>query len=300
MPPTAFRRNIEREFGAKGRAWLESLASLIAAYAERWSLTVGPPFDDLSYGYVAPAIRGDGVQCVLKLCIPEPASEFAAGLDCLRLWEGEGSARLLEADEAGGAVLLERLEPGTMLRELAPNDDDAATLIAADVMRRLWRPPLPEPHRFIPLRRWFRELLEHRQIHGGPGRFPPSLLDRGLATVEALLASTDKPVVLHGDLHHFNILRAEREPWLAIDPKGLVGDRGFEVAALVRNPEPHPPPPTVARRRTAILSEALELDRQRVRHWCFAEAMLNAAWSHDPPADDFDRRLAWAEMMLKL
>lgn len=296
MLPESFRANIEREFGQRGAAWLGVLPRLIEGCAARWSLTVGAPFDGLTYGYVAPAMRDDGTPCVLKLSIPEPTLEFVAGIDALRLWRGEGCVRLLDADEASGAVLLERLSPGTMLSELVATDDDAATRIAADVMRALWRPPPEEPHRLIPLRRWFVELLEHRPRHHGDGRFPAALLDRAVDMTDALLRSTDAPVVLHGDLHHFNILRAERAQWLAIDPKGLVGDRAFEVAALLRNPAPQAPP--VLQRRLELLTETLGLDPQRTRDWCFAEAVLNAAWSHN--ASDFDQRLAWAETMLRL
>lgn len=296
MQPEAFRANIEGEFGDQGVAWLEALPRLIERYAERWSLTVAAPFDGLSFGYVAPAVRADGTRCVLKLCLPEPAHEFVAGLDALRLWDGRGCVRLEEADEAGGAMLLERLLPGTMLSEVAATDDDAATLIAADVMQALWRPQPETPHRLIPLQQWFVELLSHREHHGGAGRFPARLLDRAVEQAEQLLNTTDAPVVLHGDLHHFNILRAEREPWLAIDPKGLLGDRGFEVAAFVRNPSPQPV--VVLQRRIELLCEALELEVERTRGWCFAEAMLNAAWSHDAP--EFEEKLAWAELMLRL
>jgi streptomycin 6-kinase len=142
----------------------------------------------------------------------------------------------------------------------------------------------------------FVDLLDHRRRNDGPGRFPASLLDRAVAITEGLLSTTNAPVVLHGDLHHSNVLRAERAPWLAIDPKGLVGDRGFEVAAFVRNPSPQSLP--VLQRRLTLIAGAPELDPQRTRDWCFAEAMLNAAWSHHAP--DFDERLTWAELMLRL
>src|SRR6186997_2466843 len=111
MFPDAFRGNIEREFGSRGVAWLDALPGLIERYAGRWALTMYEPFEGLSFGYVAPALREDGTPCVLKLSIPEPAPEFAAGIDCLRLWQGDGCVRLLEAEEADGAVLLERLQP---------------------------------------------------------------------------------------------------------------------------------------------------------------------------------------------
>ncbi len=112
----------------------------------------------------------------------------------------------------------------------------------------------------------------------------------------SLLASTTAPVVLHGDLHHDNLLRAERAPWLAIDPKGFMGEAGFEIAAFLRNPAPRPL--AVLSRRVDILTDLLGLDRGRVREWCFAEAMLNATWSHGHP--DFRRKLEWAELMLEL
>src|SRR4051812_23901477 len=95
----AFRTNIEREVGPRGTAWLEALPGLLELYAARWSLKVRAPFEGLSYSYVAPAERAGGLPCVIKLCIPEPAFEFAAGIDCLRLWDGDGCGRLLEADE---------------------------------------------------------------------------------------------------------------------------------------------------------------------------------------------------------
>ena len=113
-----------------------------------------------------------------------------------------------------------------------------------------------------------------------------------------LLTSTERRVTLHGDLHHFNILSAQREPWLAIDPKGLIGDTGFEVAAFLRNPSR--PSQALLTRRLDILVDALALDRERTRKWCFAEAMLNAAWSHEEGNPNLADKIEWARMMEKM
>ena len=112
-----------------------------------------------------------------------------------------------------------------------------------------------------------------------------------------LLASTTKPVVRHGDLHHFNILSATRAPWLAIDPKGLLGDRAFDVCQLLLNPIAVPV--EVNRRRLTILCAELELDATRVRAWCFVHAVLNALWNLEEERP-LEHRVPWIEHVLAL
>ena len=292
--PADFVAKIEHDHGAAGRSWLEALPRLTERLAADWHLSRGRPFPDLSYSYVLPATRADGTACVLKLCFPE--EEQLSGIEALRIWGGHGAVRLLEASPADCAVLLERIEPGTSLADIAEIDEDKATFIAADLMATLWRPE-PGDAGLLSLERWFRDLLEHRSRHGGAGRFSPALFSRAEDVTAELLASTAEPVVLHGDLHHFNILESKRDGWLAIDPKGLAGDRCFEIAAFLRNPEQLPP--AVLSRRLDIFADRLALDRHRLRQWCFAEAMLNACWSHDEPAA-FARKVEWAALMLEL
>src|ERR1700716_4107769 len=133
-------------------AWLRALPELVDALAARWALALGAPFAAIELNYVAPATRADGTQCLLKVSrhVDETRNEIAA----LRLWAGAGAARLLEADPDVGALLVERLEPGTMLSTIAETDDDRATVIAADILRQLWR-PLPEAdHGLRPLADW--------------------------------------------------------------------------------------------------------------------------------------------------
>jgi len=107
-----------------------------------------------------------------------------------------------------------------------------------------------------------------------------------------LLASTDTPVVLHGDLHHFNILRAQRADWLTIDPKGLAGDRCFDVCQFLRNP--HEVPPSVNGRRLDIFCAELGLDRERTKAWCFVHAVLDACWDFED-GKPWQRSVAYAE-----
>jgi streptomycin 6-kinase len=290
LPPEFLRAHAEHP------EWVHGLPELLAGLARRWSLTLGPRYPELSYNYVAPAARGDGTRCVLK--VGRHDEELRAEAETLRLWDGEGAARLLAADLEAGALLLERLEPGTMLVEVAERDDAAATRVAAEVLRRLWR-PAPDGHGLRPLRTWFGCFDRHRAaLRGGAGGFPATLFERGDAVLRDLLASTGAPVVLHGDLHHFNILRAGREPWLAIDPKGLAGDPCFDVGQFLRNPSE--PPPGVLARRLELLIAELGLDAQRTKDWCFVHSLLSACWSYEDRGGGWQRHVARAELLLGL
>lgn len=283
-------------------AWLAALPRLLTRLAGIWSLSLGPPFAGIAWNYVAPATRADGAAVVLKVSRhrDETRNEIAA----LRLWEGDGAARLLDADPENGALLLERLTPGTMLTAVAEQDDDAATLIAAAVLRRLWRPP-PSEHGLRSLESWSAVFDRLRQpLSQGTGRFPAALFRRADAARRDLLAATDAPVALHGDLHHSNVLRSEHSGWLAIDPKGLLGDRCFDLCQFLINPmsglgliDPNAIPVQVKRRRFDILCDELGLDQQRARAWCFVHAMLNACWNYEDGAL-WQRAVTYAEQTL--
>lgn len=277
-------------FGARGDVWLRGLPDLVAEMANRWGFEIGPPFD-LSYGYVAAATLSGGVQAVFKVAAPDPDGEGRREIPALRAYGGQGAARLLNADEARCALLVERLSPGDTLVPLAQQDDDSATRIAASVMRWLWR-PAPEDAAFLPIADWFASAFErHRSYYGGSGPFPPDLYGRAGQLAAELIASAPTEVLLHGDLHHYNVLSATRAPWLAIDPKGVVGDPGYDAGPLLCNP--YRADLLVTRhmlaRRLAILAEELDYPRSRLRDWGIAHAVLSACWSTE------EGRRGWTE-----
>jgi streptomycin 6-kinase len=270
------------------------LPELVDRFARRWSLAIDPPFPGIEYNFVAPATRADGSRCVFKLCrdIEDTRDEIAA----LRLWEGAGAVRLLDARPDLGALLLERLEPGTMLLELASADDDQATTIAAALLRQLWRPARPEDG-LRSLASWCGAYDRNRAaLRRGADGFPATLFDRADALRGQLLASTPALYALHGDLQHYNILRAHRADWLAIDPKGLMGDPAFDLCQFLCNPHPTPGP-AINTRRLDIFCAALGLDRQRVKDWCLVHALLDACWDYED-GNDWRPAIAYAEQTL--
>ncbi|HVL39817.1 MAG TPA: aminoglycoside phosphotransferase family protein [Fimbriimonadaceae bacterium] len=257
--------------------WISSLPQLIADLERRWRIRVGPPFPHIVMNFVAPAEHDARGPCVLKVSpyVDETLNEIAA----LAFWRGEGAARLLEADGSLGALLIERIQPGTDLSNLS---DDEAMEICAGLLSRLWLPAADEGLR--PLSSWF--AAYDRYGRGDGSRVPNSIFDTANRTLSELIESTAEPLALHGDLHHFNVLRSDRAGWIAIDPKGLYGDRHFDVCQFLRNP--HPVSPEVNERRLGRLCELLGLERGRARRWCFVHAVLDALWEceegNDPTA----------------
>lgn len=304
--PTEFIERIKSTFGKAGANWLDILPTLINDYTQQWSLQLQPHFEPLSYNFVAPVIRDDGSQAVLKLGVPnhEMRSEIAA----LRVYAGHGAVHLLKADPDAGAFLIERLIPGIPLVEL--EDDEKATEIAAQVMQQLWRstqdlPGLQDLEGLLTLEKWAKGFQRLRaRFNGDSGPYPESILAQAEAYYNDLNSSAETQVVLHGDLHHWNILSAEREPWLALDPKGVIGDPAFEVAAWMLNPVPDlihwPDFKQVTARRLDQFSEILEFGRERLRCWSLAQAVLSSWWSMEDNTSDFEYALTIANLLSEL
>lgn len=295
--PAHFVHNICNAFGERGERWLVDLPGLLAEAAQKWKLTLGAPML-LSYNYVTGATLADGTHVVLKIGVPD--RENLSELHALRVFDGEGCVRLLAADEDRIMSLLERLIPGEMLVSL--QDDDARTQIACDVMQRLWR-PAPAGTPFIRLSDWFAGLDRLRHNYsGGTGPFPKKLVEKVEALIPELFSEAGSPVLIHGDLHHFNILSSERG-WLAIDPKGVIGAPGYECGPLLTNPIPDfpylPGALKMTERRIAILSERLGFARGLIRDWGLCHAILSAWWDFAEHDSGGEYALACAEVIAR-
>jgi streptomycin 6-kinase len=293
--PLDFIRTIQNTFGDEGRAFLHALPGLIVEASRRWDLSEVQAVPNLSYNFVAWARRG-AEEVVLKIGVPnrELTSEMAA----LRFFNGRGAVRLLEADERRGMCVLERLRPGEMLSTL--KDDDQATHTAAQVMLNLWRKP-PEDIRLIQLTDWFAGLKKLRPaFKGGTGPFPERLIEEVEELLPRLFAESASPMLIHGDLHHFNILSSERG-WIAIDPKGVIGHPEYEVGPMLINPMPDflngRRPKVRMERRIAILSERLGFSRQSIRDWGVCHAVLSAWWDMSPDGKGGEYSLHCAELI---
>jgi streptomycin 6-kinase len=266
-----------------GRVWLDLLSGHLAEVAEKWQLRLVDPFPDASASLTLKALRTDDEAVVLKLQYPHREAEQEAA--ALAQWDGDGAVRLLAHDAGRHALLLERCRPGGPLFEL---DQDSALDVLVELLPRLWQPP---ERPFILLAdeaahwaaHWAATLPTAWAQAGQP--FERRLLDAALETIDELAPTQGAQVLLHQDLHAGNVLRAAREPWLAIDPKPLLGEREFGLAPIVRGAELGHSREQVLHRLERLSGE-LGLDRRRASGWTFVQTL---AWSIDT--------VVWAEMI---
>lgn len=267
---------IPGRIAARRMDWLARLPNAVESLQRRWSLTLGSPFDcqEVSCSWVAPAIRKDNTAAILKLGMPHMEAEQE--IEGLRFWDGDPIVRLLEADEDLNAMLLERCEPGTPLRELPEVEQD---VVIAALLRRLWRAPTAR-HAFRALAAMTAYWSEQTrtQAEHWPDR---GLVSEGLELFRTLPETASCEALLATDLHAGNVLRAQREPWLVIDPKPFVGDPAYDATQHLLNCHARlrsKPEETIRR-----FADLLGLDWERVRLWTFARAAALAGddWHND-------------------
>jgi streptomycin 6-kinase len=263
--------------GAAARAWLERLPELVGEVAEAWDLTVGEPLEPGgNISWVAPVRRRDGEEAILKLQLPHP--ESAPEAMGLRAWQGEGAVRLLDHDPHRAALLLERCRPGRAIIE--EGGTPAAVAEAAQVGARLHGAPVPAglPDLAHRLADWADDLDRTIDLGAVPD---PHRVARALHTMRTRPGECREPVLLHGDLNPTNILSAEREPWLAIDPKPMVGDPAYDGPRLVLQPDPctTDDPAATLRERLRIVGTTMRLDPDALLEWCLVDAVEIGAFA---------------------
>lgn len=266
------------------QAWLDSLPATIRALTDRWGLRLDAPFDsrEVSCAWVAPGVDGEGRAVVFKVGMPH--MEALHEIQGLAFWDGEPTARLLAGDVALNGMLLERCQPGTVLRSQPEPEQDR---IIAGLLRRLWRTP-PSPHPFRPLREmtdyWAQAALTRL-----PAAPDPGLVREGAAIFAELSRPGPGDALLATDLHAGNVLRAQREPWLVIDPKPFIGDPAYDATQHLLNCRER-----LYREPTQTIhsfADRLGVDAERVRLWLFARAALETP-TEGKAALSLARRLA--------
>lgn len=256
--------------------WLERVPELVAECVEEWQLELGEPYEAGAAGYAVRAALTDGTPTVLKLIYPHREAEHEA--DALELLAGNGAVRLLARDDARSAMLLERCEPGTALAE---NGGEKALDVLVELLPRHWVRAGEPFHTLAEEAAWWIDDLPEQWEQSGRA-IERRLVDTAVDALGLLSESQGEQVLLNQDLHGDNVLAAEREPWLVIDPKPLLGEREFAVAPIVRSFELGSSKADVLYRLDRLTSE-LGLDRERARGWTIGQTM---AWAFDSDYSD--------------
>lgn len=267
VPETFARTTVERE-GETGAAWLAELPGIVDELLERWECVPDGEVTHGAVGVIVPVRGRAGEAAVLKVSFPHPGNVHEP--DAFMAWRGRGAVRLYERDDERFAMLLERARTST-LAELKDGDEDEIVAVAGRLNRRL-AVPAP-PGLSLPRLReradaWEEEL--RRDAVELTHALPDRVLDAAVATVREL-GRVQPDTLIHGDLHARNILRADREPWLAVDPKGQVGDPAYDGGTLLKSRAlaflEADDLSKAVHHALDVFAEAAELDRERVRRW---------------------------------
>lgn len=276
VPEAFVRYTVERE-GAAGAAWIAELPGVVDELLERWGCVPDGAVMHGGVGVVVPVRRRAEGPAVLKVSYPHPGNVHEP--DGFAAWGGRGAVLLYERDDERFAMLLERVR-STTLAELEGGEEVAR--VAGRISRRLAVPAPPGLPRLADQAEGWEEQLRKdaaQVAHSMPQR----LVDAAVATVRELGRSQPHSLV-HGDLHPGNILRADREPWLAVDPKGYVGDPGYDGGTLLKTRALAFLAADDVRKAihhtVDVFAEAAELDRARVRRWAQFRAVEGALWGH--------------------
>lgn len=281
--PAPFLGNL-RDVHDDADVWLAALPETLTRLEANWHIRVTGLVPQLSYNLVTYAERLDGTPCVLKLSPPN--DEIILEGEALSLYAGDGFCNLLERDDSVSALLLERVTPGISLQEVWTYErDEAQTRATAELLGRLPR-KVDEPHPFRPLRSWARALWgEYKNL-------PTPMRERAQTLLLELDAAAD-PVLLHADLHHGNVLTAPGETYRAIDPKGIVGARGYDVGSFLLNPVQASADELAALlpKRLEIFGDVLGLEHSELVGWDFIHAVLSACWTLQDHGGGHERAL---------
>ncbi len=271
--PQTFCDTITHLYPHKSQKWLADFPQLIRYCEQRWGITIHSHVP-LSYHFVAPARKADGSELVVKFFV-EP-SELLHEQEALTALAGENTVKTVDSDAEKGILLLEKLSPGCPLSSLSTKQE--AVLIAARLMKSLWRMPQSDSTIEETAVKREKQLREYTQMYpSGIDFLSSETLQHALAVFSELNRTSQQLFLLHGDLHHDNILQSG-EAWKIIDPKGLIGEKEYEIIPFLLN---HLPKTNVAEtidHRINIFVKELNVNKKRILLWGYAHSVLATCW----------------------
>ena len=258
----------------------------VSYFSQEWQLSDLRPLAEgrLVNNYLVTAYSAVyNADVVLKILLWEDAQKYEAA--ALRYFDGSGCVKPLAYNEQYHALLLPYIKPGETLRTMFPVGDDRATRILVEICKKLHGRPISgsDAAHFPTVMQWLAAL------DGTYNKIPKSLLEDARSRVKRLVQRMSVMYLLHGDLHHENILH-DNDGWIAIDPKGVIGEREYEFGAFIRNPYPdllaQRGVASIIHKRIALCSELSGFDPDRITDWAFVQAVMSACWTHKVGKED--------------
>lgn len=272
--PAAFVDKITGAFQEEGKQWLNRLHLVIEEYKEKWELSIEEPVDNLSYNYVINVTQQDGTQAILKIGVPN--WDFSNEINTLITYNGTGCVKLLRFDYKDGIMLLEKLSPGNMLSDL-PEEEAIETYV--EVWSKLPRTVNPT-YSMTEIITWFSGFDRFLRSEYADKYPLKEFVLEAKSFVSDFINNKDEIFLLHGDLHHENILFSDSHGWTAIDPKGVIGHLYFDFTSFMVNHLPkNQDVKQVLHNRINKISALLHLDKQKLIKASFIMGTLSACWA---------------------
>lgn len=288
----SLRQSVIQLHGSDGEKWFNEIPQVIRQYTQKWDLEIGNPYQGLLYNYVAEAKRKDGTLAVLKVGFPGDR-EFLTEIEALRVYDGNGAVRLLEADKEKFVSLVQRAVPGEKL-----GYSDQELRIACRLMRRLWK-KVPNNGVFPTIQKWGMNFDKYFELPRDKQQIPQEVVKSAKEIFFELVSTSSPFVLLHGDLNLGNVLSNGKD-WIAIDPKGVLGEPCYELGVLLRNPHNLSDSSDVKgelEKRIAIFSEELGFNPDRIREWGYSQAVLSAIWGLEDNSPQWGNSLKFARVL---
>lgn len=291
--PKYFIETVKNTWGENGTRWLARLPDLIHFFQAKWNLKDLQLSQHLSHSLILFASQNNS-PVVLKLALP--GKDFEHEVRILKIYDGHGVVKILDFELDKGGMLLEAILPGTHLKKLFPDHDDQAISIAVNVMNKIHAIDCKTSN--LPTIELWLEALRSNYTN-----IPDELIKRARRLASELISTQASPVLLHGDLHHDNILK-NGDDWTSIDPKGVIGEPVYEVGAFIRNPIPdlfhRKDMNKIISQRLDHFSAILKVDRQRIIDWSFVQAILAACWACEDNMPVWKQMIQFAEVIKSL
>lgn len=299
--PPKFVRNVLDLCGNLGEEWLNDLPQIIEKLSFEWNFQAEKPFENLSYNYVAPCKFLDGKESILKIALPLNNPEIYNEAKYLQIQNGRGAVKILNFNKMRRAILLEKLNPGKHLKEIFQGNEKRAVEIAADLTNKLKRKP-PVNSDFLLLENWFENFFKRARYTEFPQEYRKNVQE-----IFYQLNNSSQKFLLHGDLHHENILFAGNELFLVIDPKGIIGEVGFETAAFLNNHAnwlaEKPNLQEILTEAVAVFSGKLKIAPKELYQWAYTQMILSVWWTFEDGGknwrEEFWRIKTWETLMEK-
>ena len=291
----AFTKWVLDRFGEKGKKWLNELPETISELAELWGLSDIIPLSDSNYNFTAFCQINNAQSAFLKIGCPWSGidSEIAA----LSEIKSEHLLKPLAVDKPNGAILLPRLFPGKPLHSI--EDEEKQNIIAATLIHDL-KYSQKSQYSFPTLKDWFSKLSDF--FSSPDSLIAHSYLHNARSMFQELESAKDHDALLHGDLHHYNIL-SDGDKWRIIDPKGVIGNPLYETACFMYNPMQflkYHELNSIIEARLAIFSEILGYHPQQIAMMAYCQSVLSACWCLEDKQDCWNSAITCADLFFNL